>query len=203
MRLRLCARVRSFSLISLPVSFYMRVSLIPFYSWLWWVGKFGTVFLTTCGTGQHDVAVRELEALIKSTTAEHSAASKVPSAAGAASGAGLAGGRASDAAQELQVESKWVDLLIKAYIQVGRVGDAVMLTDQQLARTDAAKEPLVHARVAMTVFPWRMGAAMWHNIEAHYEQLVRASERTLELSPQEVPHIRMRDIERTRMPLAA
>lgn len=93
-------------------------------------------------------------------------------------------GEQADAASD--VESKWVDLLIKSYVKVGRVGDAVLLTDEQLARIDSVKEPFVHARVALTVFPWRYGSAVWKNLSSHYKQLVRASELSLQLSPKEV-----------------
>ena len=48
------------------------------------------------------------------------------------------------------IENKWVDLLIKSYVKVGRVADAVLLTDEQLARIDAEQEPFVYARVALT-----------------------------------------------------
>ena len=51
------------------------------------------------------------------------------------------------------IENKWVDLLIKSYVKVGRVADAVLLTDEQLARIDAEQEPFVYARVALTGSP--------------------------------------------------
>ena len=105
--------------------------------------------------GEYDVTVRVLEDLVKPKTKKRAR-----------------GERADPAAD---VESKWVDLLIKSYVKVGRVGDAVVLTDEQLARIDPVKEPFVHARVALTVFPWRYGAAVWKDIGSHYQQLVRAS----------------------------
>ena len=105
--------------------------------------------------GEYDVTVRVLEDLVKPKTKKQ------------------ARGEPTDAAAD--VESKWVDLLIKSYVKVGRVGDAVVLTDEQLARIDPVKEPVVHARVALTVFPWRYGAAVWKGVSSHYQQLVRAS----------------------------
>ena len=116
--------------------------------------------------GEYDMTVRVLEKLVN------------PKTKGRAAG--------EQTGPPPDVESKWVDLLIKSYVKVGRVGDAVSLTDEQLARIDSAKEPFVHARVALTVFPWRYGAAVWKDVKSHYKQLVRASELSLQLSPKEV-----------------
>jgi len=107
--------------------------------------------------GEFDIAVRVLEKLVKPTT-------KKGDSANSARVKAVATAVGSDVRGEQQVESKWVDLLIKAYVKVGRVGDAVQLTDQQLERIDSVKEPYVHARVALTVFPWRYGAAVWKGI---------------------------------------
>eukprot|EP00960_Hanusia_phi_P043103 755866-Hanusia_phi.AAC.2 len=84
-------------------------------------------------------------------------------------------------------EPKWVDLLIKCYVKVGRVGDAVRLTDKQLAAMAGdEKDPLVRARVALTVFPWRYGSATWKDLGQHRKELVRAVELTLGMSQEEV-----------------
>lgn len=57
------------------------------------------------------------------------------------------------------MEHKWVDLLVKSYVKVGRVAEAVELTDVQLSGVSKGteKDRIVRARVALNVYPWRRG----------------------------------------------
>jgi len=57
------------------------------------------------------------------------------------------------------MEHKWVDLLVKSYVKVGRVAEAVELTDVQLSgfSKGTEKDRIVRARVALNVYPWRRG----------------------------------------------
>lgn len=55
------------------------------------------------------------------------------------------------------MEHKWVDLLVKSFVKVGRVSEGVALTDIQLSGVDKVKDSMVHARVALSVYPWRRG----------------------------------------------
>ncbi len=116
--------------------------------------------------GQHSTCVSVLEALcgIK-RKGNHSD----PAAARRRVRAGAA-----DATQPR--ESKWVDLLIKCYVRAGRVGDGVRLADTQLR---SITDPTVRARVALTVYPWRFGAAAWAGAAARRAEVVAAAEAAL------------------------
>eukprot|EP00802_Teleaulax_amphioxeia_P003209 Tamp_03212.p1 GENE.Tamp_03212~~Tamp_03212.p1 ORF type:complete len:685 (+),score=107.63 Tamp_03212:259-2055(+) len=135
--------------------------------------------------GEYEVAVRALEKLIRPKSVQP--ASSPPD--------GVPGNSKMERRVQSEVdevESKWVDLLIKSYVKVGRVGAAVTLTDKQLANLDPVRDSLVLARVALTVYPWRFGAGLWKDIGAHYTQLVRAAEKSLQLSPKEVEETSLR-----------
>jgi hypothetical protein len=90
------------------------------------------------------------------------------------------------------MEPKWVDLLIKSYVKVGRVAEAVVLTDVQLETPDKSIDGIVRARVALNVYPWRHGAASWDRLNVHYKELVKASELSLTMNASEVEKTSMR-----------
>ena len=71
-----------------------------------------------------------------------------------------------------------MDQLIKCYVKAGRVGDAVRLADVQLR---GIADPLVRARVVLTVYPWRFGAAVWAGAARRHTELVAAAEAALAL----------------------
>jgi hypothetical protein len=90
------------------------------------------------------------------------------------------------------MEPKWVDLLIKSYVKVGRVAEAVVLTDVQLETPDKSIDNIVRARVALNVYPWRHGAASWDRLNVHYTELVKAAELSLTMNASEVEKTSMR-----------
>jgi hypothetical protein len=121
--------------------------------------------------GQHARCVSILEALCGiRRRGNHSAADTSRRSAGpdAAAAAAAASGRAWD--------GKWVDQLIKCYVKAGRVGDAVRLADVQLR---GIADPVVRARVVLTVYPWRFGAAVWTGAAARRAEVVAAAETAL------------------------
>ena len=86
--------------------------------------------------GEYDVAVHVLEKLVKPRRRQRAPATDSPPAAGRPAEDGNPAVGAEVEAGGVPVESKWVDLLIKGYVKVGRVADAVRLTDEQLLRID-------------------------------------------------------------------
>jgi hypothetical protein len=90
------------------------------------------------------------------------------------------------------MESKWVDLLIKAYVKTGRTTDAITLSDVQLATMDKSKDAVVHARVSLNVYPWRHGSAWWDRLQSHFKDLKRAVHMSLTMNATEVETTSMR-----------